>query len=299
MRNELPVLSPSAIAEYQDCKRKYYYHYKMKLERNILHMPFVMGNVIQYGIMLLYKKEKDVLKKVKVFFNNEKQKLRKNLSLNADQEQDLIEHELISQGMIEAYGYHHKEFIAKTKLLDSEVKIDHTTDTYRVKGRIDNALQRQSNRRYLHEVKTTNFINDDYIKSIQHALQTGIYFHTYNETNKEKFYGIAYDIIRKPTIRQKKTESYKGFLKRLSEWYKEKPQSEVFHLEIIEKPIMTRTMVLNVLEGVAKEISQLKNKEDYFQNFGACNKYGRCFYFDLCFYGENKLNLANFKVREY
>jgi hypothetical protein len=182
-------------------------------------MPFLVGRVFQYGILHIFKKLKDPIKPAMDYFKDEVERCRKEFSVNAEQEQELKEQEIIIKGMLTAYMEHYSKFLKDVEFVinEKEIRLE-VGENILLKQRLDNLIFVKG-KLYIHELKTTNGITPDYIKSIQSNLQIAGYLHGYNIQNrKDPIEGILFDIIKKPSIRQKQAESYKQYLERLFQW---------------------------------------------------------------------------------
>jgi hypothetical protein len=114
-----------------------------------------------------------------------------------------------------------------------------------------------------------------------------------------------YDVIRKPSIRQKKkgktAESKEMFLQRLQEWYKKPDDMSVFHIERFKTPGIKEEDVINTVVKVSDEMLRCKDKDDYYQDFDKCHSYygDVCPMYALCHEGgESKENLLSYTVRK-
>ncbi|MBI3366529.1 PD-(D/E)XK nuclease family protein, partial [Candidatus Roizmanbacteria bacterium] len=94
-------LSYSSVSAYQDCPKRYYWQKLRNLELNRLHFPFLIGNAIQYGIHLIFKKDKllDPIKETMKFFEEEREKARRQFFITEQQEQQFEEWKCIVEGM--------------------------------------------------------------------------------------------------------------------------------------------------------------------------------------------------------
>lgn len=291
-------LSYSAVSTFQECRHKYYYSYVKKIEPIRLYFPFLIGNCVQFGVKLIFEK-KDPMKKTMDFFEEQKKSARKNLNLNAEQEQELAEQEIVVRAILKTYPIHYSKFIKDVQLIQNEKFISYTVDeSVQMIGYIDNFILYKG-KPYIHELKTAKSITPDYVKSIQTSLQVAAEFHVHNSSHKEKLAGIIYDVIKKPSIRLKKGEKEKAFMNRLHKYYVDSKGSEVFYMETIKYPIITAPKVFNIFQHVAKDVLACKQESDFYHNFKSCNNYGRCEFYDPCMFGENRTTMANYKPKEH
>lgn len=296
-KNVVP-LSYSSISTFLDCRHKYYYKYIKGYSPREYKSSYVVGNFFSLGLYYLYTKKQKPITETMKLFEIEKQKLREKLSLSPAEEQNLNEQDVIIRGMLRAYKTKYKNFIKKTTHIGNEVTLKYKSTTgVNFMGRIDNLLINKG-KKYIHEIKTSKYLDENYVKNIKNSLQVALYFTLYNELHEDKINGIVYDVIRKPSIRLKRKESKEEFLVRLSEYYADPTRTDVFYMEIIDKPMITSKKVYNLLDKVLDDIKRCKKEPDYYHNFNHCFVWNRCEYYDVCFFGENKLNLTKFDVRK-
>lgn len=90
---------------------------------------------------------------------------------------------------------------------------------------------------------------------------------------------VYYTICRKPTIRQKKTETDEQFFYRMSAWYDEDTESKI-KVILLTKTDEEIEAYRRSLESIARE---MRNCEDYYRNTCHCNMWGRrCEYSSVC-----------------
>mgnify|MGYP001600060034 FL=1 len=292
------TLSYSKIKLFLTCRRAYDYRYIRRLERDVFNIAYLVGNTIHKGTYYIYTKNPRYVQLTLDFYNNEVKNIRNvALSLSIDEEQDIERWKVIIKGMLTAYYSKYKEFIHKTQHMHNEQSMLYVlnTDTSIV-VKPDNILK-HNGQLLLHEMKSYKYVNIEAINRVETDLQTILYFVVYNlavKKKSEKLHGIIYDIIQKPSIRRKNTESEKLFLRRLENYYNS--NSELFYKEVITKPFATVDNILMLLETIASDMRVCAdNKNMCYQNFMMCNNYGKCEYYELCHKGENKATLSKFR----
>lgn len=296
------ILSYSKITTFQNCRRKYYYSYVKGYESRILNINFVVGNFVHLGLRKLYSKEKNFLEETMKFFDVEKKRLRKEMALSVENEQSLNEQEVIIHGILRAYAEKYKKFISETKLIGSEEEIDlrHTTKKgSKIMGRLDNLLERKDGL-YIHEVKTAKYVNEDYIRNIKNNLQISLYRYMYNQDPKykKKIKGFIYDVIMKPSIRQKQKESKTEFMERLYQYYLNPQNPMTFYMEIMDQALITPAKALNVIDQVSRSIKDCETENDFYHNFNHCFIRSKCEFYSICMHGENQETMNMIKIRQ-
>jgi hypothetical protein len=296
-------VSVSSLQDWMTCKRLYYYKRIKKYNRVMLNLPFFVGKVVHVGMSHLLHKKKNAIELMVEYFRKEKKMLNDTLTLTAEQLEDINEQEYITKGMIAAYQKKYAKMLRDTKVLGSEVEgAIQFGDNVTVVIKLDNIMMVRQ-KKVLHELKTSKNITPEYVRMIQTDMQTATYFHLHNEIwEDDKIEEIMYDIIRKPSIRQKKAESYPAFLERLKGWYEQPGGDEsVFHIERFKEPKISKDDLFNTIDKVTKEMLQCKHKEDYYQDFKHCSSYfgDVCPMYELCHNGgETKENLVLYQIRK-
>lgn len=292
-------LSYSAIGAFLDCKRLYYLKYVENWERYDLKMPFFMGNVMQYGVYQVYKGVDDPVKSTMEFYQKERARVRETLVLTPKDEQDINDAEVVLRGMVAAYSEAYGDFVDETDHVHNELSfVFEIRPGLEIKIKMDNILRLEDGL-YIHELKAKRSISRDTVKAIKNDLQTNLYFHICHEVGKIKPVGILYDIVRKPSIRQRKNESKSQFLVRLEEYYRDGDPNELFYMEPINKPLLSRGRIMNLIKKVAKDILRCRKKTDFYPNERFCYIMYRCDFFELCHYGVNNETMRIFRKRQY
>lgn len=300
--NKMLHVSVSSLQDWMVCKRLYFYKRIKKYEKNVFSIPFLVGRVVHEGMAHLLAGKSNAVELMIEYFRKEKKKTSNEFTLTAEQLEDLGEQEYITKGMLEAYRAKYGKMLRDTKVLGSEVEGSlQFDDNVTLVIKLDNVI-RVRKKKILHELKTTKSITPEYVRMIQTDFQTAVYYHAHNEIwERDKIEEVMYDVIRKPSIRQKKNESYQAFLTRLKEWYDRPGDESVFHIERFKEPKISREDVFNTVDKASQEMLRCKHKEDYYQDFKQCSSYygDVCPYYELCHGGgETKENLVLYQVRK-
>lgn len=303
-------MSVSSVQDWMTCKRLYYYKRIKKYEKTVYNLPFIVGRVVHEGLAALMRKSKDpktgkpnVLAVMKAAFVKERLMAQKQYVLSSEQLAELDRQEYVTRGMLTAYATKYSKMIRDMELMGSEVEgALQISDDATVVIKMDN-IAKIRGKKVLHELKTTKAITPDYIKRIQTDLQTAVYFHFHNIIfEDEKINEIMYDVIRKPSIKQKNKETLPEYMNRLAEWY-QKPDDYggVFHIERFKSPGIAEGDAINTMVKVSEEMLRSKQKEDYYQDFDKCHSYfgDVCPMYALCHEGgETKENLLLYTIRK-
>jgi tRNA-binding EMAP/Myf-like protein len=282
----------------------------MKYEKIAYNLPFIVGRVVHAGLAALLRKSVDVktgkpnaIVVMKAEFIKEKKEAVVKFNLTPEELEKLKMQEFITEGMILAYEYKYQKMIKDMTYLGGEVEgaLQFSDDVIFV-IKMDNIVKVRA-KKILHELKTSKTITPDYVKRIQTDIQTAIYFYFHNIIfEDEPIEEIMYDVIRKPSIKQKKKETQLEFIDRLKQWY-DKPDdsSSAFHIERFPTPKISADDVINTVDKVSQEMLKAKTKEDYYQDFDKCHSYygDVCPMYALCHEGgETKENLVLYTIRK-
>jgi hypothetical protein len=292
------------------CRRLYYYKRIKKYEKVAYNLPFIVGRVVHAGLAALLRRSVDpktkrpnAIEVMRAEFKKERIEAVKRFNLSVEELAKLDMQEYITEGMLSAYEYKYQKLIHDMTYLGGEVEGALTfSDDVIFVIKMDNIVRVRA-KKILHELKTTKIITPDYVKRIQTDLQTAIYFHFHNMIFvEEPIQEVMYDVIRKPSIKQKKKETQLEYLERVKQWY-DKPDdmSSAFHIERFSQPKISENDVVNTVDKVSLEMLAAQTKEDYYQDFEKCHSYygDVCPMYVLCHEGgETKENLLTYTVRK-
>lgn len=297
--NEKSV-SHSSIKEFQSCRRRFWFRYIRGYTYKFMQIKFVVGNFYHTGLMHLYKKTKNPIDITIKEYTAALKTWRKKSLIMQNQEQEFIRQEAIIHGMLKAYAEKYRVHIKKSKHKGNEVKLELITKAgYKIVAYVDNILKIEG-KQYIHEIKSSKYLNEDYINAIKNDFQSSLYKYMYNQTHPktDQIEGVLYDVIQKPSIRLKQKETEAQFLERLFEYYICRSNDELFYMEKIKRPLIKNKNILNVINQTTKDIVSCKQEDDYYPNYSYCNIWGKCEYYYMCFNGENQSTLANFTTQK-
>jgi CRISPR/Cas system-associated exonuclease Cas4 (RecB family) len=285
------ILSYSRLKAYLQCPKAYEYGYVKKLEKNVFNENFFVGNVIHEGLHLAYMRDEDLFVKLAGFFDDELERQRNLTMISPEQEQKLVEWKIIISGMIYAYCFKNGYFIGQHEHMHNEKEyIIDISSGVQFLIKTDNIIKNSAGRVFVHEIKTTRQLNEQYVSAIQNSLQVACYYHLGRKVPEFMPAGIIYDVLQKPTIRVKKTEDYQEYLDRLNDYYQEEPDKRLY-MEIINEPRITHDDLIQTIESVASGISD----EMFHKSFMNCNQ---CDYPRLCYNNDAPEHMIMFRTKE-
>ena len=146
---------------------------------------------------------------------------------------DVQAHYEIAYGMTEAVlpAYFHEwreDFFGDERIewvdIEKEWSFFHKEAGVLLRGKFDGTFRDAQGRLWLFETKTKATWNDDNLAlSIERDLQVQMYLMAMEHVYGEKPVGVMYNLIRRPQLRQKKTETLPVFLQRITEDLIERP----------------------------------------------------------------------------
>lgn len=106
---------------------------------------------------------------------------------------------------------------------------------------------------------------------------------------------VWYTVCRKPTIRQKKSETDEEFFRRMIEWYDEDTDSKIRLLQLER----TDEEVNEFSVDLRKMIYEMDHCKNYYRNCAHCNKWGRrCEYSSICLNYDPEQEYIEFQKKE-
>ena len=161
-------------------------------------------------------------------------------------------------------------------------------------GVFDNFPLRSSSGPVLLEIKTTSRLDSSYLERLDLDWQVSTYLAVASVVYQTPVREMVYRIIRKPSIKQRKTETLGEYTNRVIADYKDRPE---FYFEEV---IVTRTDLqierwwYEAWE-MHKRILRIENGGMTVRTSGHCLDFGRCTYFDLC---RGVVGPSAFRVKE-
>lgn len=261
-------LSASKIKCYKSCKRAYFFKYIEELVPVQDAEPLVAGKTYHSMIENLYK--------------------------TGGVEVDVENNPKIS-AMAKAYEkYIYPKFYVENAEQEFEYKL---TKNVTLVGRFDGIAEYGC----VVEHKTTSHdVDDEYIYDLQWDEQILTYMLV---SGKNEMY---YTVCKKPTIRQKQSETTEEFYERCCSWYDEDTDSKIRVIKVVRAPEEI-AQHKEALKFIARKMSAdekayaTEKCKDFvfYRNPNYCSVYGRkCEYASICLDYDPKLEYVEFKKKE-
>lgn len=262
-------ISASKVKCYKACKRAYYFRYVEELVPVETAQPLVDGSSYHAMIEQLYK----------------------NGWFEAD-----VENNPKIAAMAMAYEkYIYPQF--KVKAAEEWFEYNLTDDVQLV-GRFDGIAEDG----LIVEHKTTSAdVDDEYVYNLQWDEQILTYMLA---SGKNEMY---YTVCKKPTIRQKQSETAEQYYEKCCAWYAEETDKKIRVIKVTrsEQEVASHKAALKYIVGCMKDDERLSDEDCskdeliYYRNCSQCTAYGRkCEFASICLDYDPKLEYVEFKKKE-
>lgn len=219
-------LTQSLILAYQSCLRKFVLKangYSVKSKRD----KFLFGSLVHEALDLLYSNKYTNFSDFEIYFTNKKMKE----FLLVDTQQVELDFALCGI-MISEYCKRYTDDFSKKKFdgVEEEFEVSHNIATLR--GKKDGCFYIDK-KRWLMEHKTKSRFNEESLMlQLSHDFQNLFYILADELMHGEKIAGVLYNVIRKPQLKIKRTETIKEFCDRVLEDVKKRPEWYFIRWEI-------------------------------------------------------------------
>ena len=144
-------------------------------------------------------------------------------------------------------------------------------------GKVD-MIAEVDGRKWLFEHKTTSVLGDNYFNKL--AIDPQVTGYLYLVTRKHPdVCSVIYNVLRKPSIRQKKNETVDEFSQRMRDDYIKRPEFYFQQQEVVRNDRELAEFP-EYVKNIAQEIRYHRN---FFpRNPSRCNLYGGCLFRSLC-----------------
>ena len=131
------------------------------------------------------------------------------------------------------------------------------------------------------EMKTTGRLDADYLRRLALDFQVSTYCHAATAILGRPVRDVVYRVVRKPSIRQRKTESADEYGERVAADYLERPEF-YFAEELVTRSEEQLERWWHEAWEIHRRVLRLEAGEMSVRNTQHCLDFGRCDYFDLC-----------------
>ena len=131
------------------------------------------------------------------------------------------------------------------------------------------------------EWKTAAQVSNDYMQRLEVDFQVSTYMWAASQLYGVPVRKMVYRVVKKPTIRQKKTEDLEEYIERLREDYLQRPEHYFFDT-VVERTDEQLDSWTKQAWATHERILQIRNGATAIRSTQSCLNRGRCPYFDLC-----------------
>lgn len=178
-------------------------------------------------------------------------------------------------------GYEEKYGTDEFMIVETEQTIKtNINSTCQFAGRVDMIIHDDASKKsvWVIEHKTTSSIDDRFFERLAIDTQVTGYIYLASQIY-DNVLGVIYNVIRKPSIRQTKSESKEDYFQRLKQDYLERPEFYFARQETVRNEAELKDFPEHV-KTIAREISFASTH--YPRNTSRCNLYGKCIFRPLC-----------------
>lgn len=262
--------SHSSISCYLDCPKKYYFQYLRGWESKAFPKALVYGNFV-HALQHMERLEFDNL-------------VNQYADTYPDHVLEVGRQARLAIGTAEAHQFYWRNsevMLGNLNFLEREKRFSFKVNGEEFTGIRDGYVE-YDGRKYLYELKTASSIGkEQYLARLELDQQINIYLHSLDRDNLECD-GVIYDVIWKPAIRQKKSETEEEFDQRYIDELGSDP-GKYFHREIVIRDQENIKKDILDLSYVVGRIDNDKKTRTFVRNSGACNRFNSlCSYFLPC-----------------
>lgn len=274
----------SAISDFKTCRRKFYYRWILGWVPRVDGAQLVLGRAVHAGLEHWYQGKPEPLSAVQGVFDELDTStwpadaiLKRNTNL------------AIARAMVNGYMAHHTTDAGWTTIA-AEHKF--VLPELGVEGTVDLIIRDNDQRYWVVEHKTVSSAVDmeDYYASAALSWQIHGYMLGAKELLGKMPYGVIYNVLRKPGIKQKLTETPEQYRERVWDDYLARPDFYFGRQEIIigDKAMRIYEQEVGMCVGaIATVMIRLEDgsadQHNFYSTDSACiTKWGRCEYLSVC-----------------
>jgi hypothetical protein len=294
------VLTNSARSTFLNCQQKYQYSYVYGLAPRKPSIPFLVGGLFHNEMEYMYKTWKLDEEAMRDRVGDACEKACKTPGLRAEESDLIWMQQAVVVGMVKGYK---QKYLAEDRkawdLIEAEgvFKAD-LPDGWRYTGKKDLVVRSKKTKRLLLvEHKTAGRIDAGYVAKLPMDNQILGYAWSQRESGGEKFGGIVYNVVKKPQIRQKQSESLRQFLRRVEDEYYLNPGAYFYREPILFNDSDLDRFGRETVKFI-KHVDRAQRENDFIQNAGHCTAMGTCPFMKLCLDGVTKENLLHYRIKE-
>jgi len=297
--------SVSSIGTFLDCRRLCWYTRIRQLVQKMQPEYYYIGRVWHSVLETLYNwKDFDAARRqiARAF------KLESNSPwFTAAQNESMLTDKAKITGMLKGYEKQYGEEDFKLwKVVRSEITFklpDFLNSGFDFTGRMDGAIQIDTGRHkglWCLENKSASSIEPYQYDRAKIDTQLLGYICAATHILGQKPRGVIWNVVRKPSIRQKQHQTIEDYRRELIADYQDRP-GFYFYRDFL--PVSVTAMqqweaeISNILLDFELACENLEDKSFWYKNPNQCTRFGRCPYLSLCTRGETRKTLMYFRIK--
>lgn len=298
-------LTNSARSTFLDCRKKFEWSYLRRLSPRTPSLPFLVGGLVHNGLERMYKMgrfDEDAERKI---VRAECDKAAKTAGLTAKMSDKIYSQAAMVMGILKGYSMHYlAKDLVKWEVLEAEASFSYSLPNgWRAMGKRDMVVREKKNGKpdpggkvCLVEHKTAATIDASYVAKLPLDAQIIGYANSLMKKMGKLPDKVVYNVIKKVGIKQKQTESFNSYLKRVEDEYTREPEN-YFYRETIQFSKEDIQNFEKELFTFAREMERAIKEGFYYKNTQSCTRMGICPFMQMCIAGPTKENLMHFRVR--
>ena len=284
------ILSHSQLQTYKNCNKDYFHGYIRKMKPRKAYLPFIFGGALHSSLEAYYEsKGKNCIRRMESAINDAYAEVDTSV-MTPKEVSDLHTEKAICSGICKVYPDVYKGDFDEFEefLIEKDFKIKfgrHAGFELSYQGKIDGLFRDAAGDWWVFETKTKAYAKDNssYIKKVHIDNQVLGYMHgahqILSEQSQEKPWpkGVIYNVVQKPAIRKKTSESVQDFRKRIIQEYTVNAESKEYFcrypLQLDERAVKSwkKDMKYYLMEIAAKKA--MGKKAVYPMNSGSCQRF--------------------------
>ena len=300
-------LSHSSMKTWMECRRMYYFQYLAKLVGKRMSVPLFVGIHFHEGLEAFYKGE-DPEEFIPARIKKMEEEVKKASFLTPEEEETLMIQSAVMEGMLYAYCRRYAKDRKKWKIIDVEswfeLEVDDETELV---GKID-MLVKIGKEYWLVEHKTASRLDKGYIDRLPVDTQITAYAIGAKSRFNKPIAGIIYNVVKKPSIRQRKNEEKHEYANRIVQDYMDRPEFYFFREQLYrdvkqedEYKDEVRAIgddIHDAMDTITKKNNGKEIPTQFYRNTAACTRFWTCTFLPICTRGWNKSTKLMYGKRE-
>lgn len=206
-------ISSSSLSDAQMCRKKFYYSHILGYRPKKVSRSLSIGKVIHECFDMHSRGEQDIIKHIEQSYNMPVSDLE-------------VERQLVDKYTVLGMWVNYPHATVDFKTVKSEFEFMVPLDGLRgvtLRGRVDGVVQ-HNGKLWIREFKTTSWDMAEYERKASVSSQGAAYIYGVSKYLGVEISGIIYDILKKPRLRKRVSDTSQDFADRIYQDYKDRPE---------------------------------------------------------------------------